>query len=268
MTPQTVRVAGHRGHSAGAPENTLAAFRKAREIGGEGVTCETDLALTKDGELILFHDETVDRTTDGHGLVRNMTYEEIAALDAGGWFDEAFVGERVPSLRDALYLARELGIIYQLELKVYGRDDVIFPKLRALVDELRCADLLQFSSFDFVQLRDVKKAIPEIPTVGLCHSRLIDPAAVAREAHLDAVNIEIQHFPSGDVRQLHKEGFAVFLALLPAEPLATLKSYGMDLEARAIDWIREGQLDQIIGNDVSEMVRIRNQARAPQSSQG
>jgi glycerophosphoryl diester phosphodiesterase len=130
------------------------------------VTCETDLALTSDGELVLIHDETVDRTTNGHGLVRSMTYSEIAKLDAGRWFDEAFTGERVLRLRDALFLERKLGIIYQLELKIYDQNDVIFPKLRALIDELECADLLQFSSFDFVQLRAVKKAIPNVPTVG------------------------------------------------------------------------------------------------------
>jgi glycerophosphoryl diester phosphodiesterase len=195
MTPHTVRVAGHRGHSAGAPENTLAAFRKAHELSGEAVvTCKTDLALTRDGEFVLLHDKTVDRTTDGHGLVGNMTYAEIAKLDAGRWFDKVFAGERIPRLRDALILARELGIIIQLELKIYGMDDVIFPKLKVLIDELKCADLLQFSSFDFVQLRALKKAIPDIPTVGISHSRMIDPAAVAREANVDAINIEIQHF--------------------------------------------------------------------------
>lgn len=260
MTPQTIRVAGHRGHSAGAPENTLAAFRKAHEIAGKGVTCETDLALTKDGELILLHDETVDRTTDGHGLARNMTYKEIAELDAGRWLDEAFAGERVPLLRDALNLARELGIIYQLELKIYDMNEVIFSKLRALIDELGCADLLQFSSFDFVQLRAVKEIIPEVPTVGLCHSRMIDPAALARQANVDAINVEIYHFPSGEARQLHEEGFAVFTLVPRPDYLAKLKSYGTDVEIQVIDWIREGQLDQIISDDVSQMVRIRDKA--------
>ena len=83
MTSQTMRIAGHRGHSAGAPENTLAAFRKAHELGGRGITCETDLALTKDDEFVLIHDETVDRTTDGPGLVCYMNYSEITKLDAG-----------------------------------------------------------------------------------------------------------------------------------------------------------------------------------------
>ena len=260
MTPQTIRVAGHRGHSAGAPENTFASFLKARDLGGDGVTCETDLALTSDGEFVLIHDETVDRTTDGRGLVRNMTYSEIAKLDAGRWFGEEFAGERVPRLRDALQLARELGIIYQLELKIYDRDDVLFPKLEALIDELGCADLLQFSSFDFVQLRAVKKAIPDVPTVGLSHSRLIDPAAVAREAKVDAINLEIQHFPSGEAHQLHEGGFATFLHVPRPEKLETLKSYGVDVEAQVVRWVREGQLDQIISDDVAQMTRIRDEA--------
>ncbi|RFU23775.1 hypothetical protein B7463_g12563, partial [Scytalidium lignicola] len=253
MTPQATRIAGHRGYSSAAPENTLAAFRKAREIGGKGVTCETDLALTRDGELILIHDETVDRTTNGHGLVCNMDYSEIAKLDAGRWFDATFTGERIPLLRDALLLARELGIIYQLELKIYNRNNEIFPKLRALINELQCADLLQFSSFDFVQLRALKEAIPDVPTVALSHSRLINPAAVAREANVDAVNLEIQHFPSGEARQLHEEGFAVFLHVPSPERLGNLKSYGVDVEAQVVGWVREGLLDQVISDDVAQV---------------
>lgn len=261
MTAESMRLAGHRGHSAGAPENTFAAFRKAHEFAGRGVTCETDLRITSDGELVLIHDETVDRTTNGHGLIRNMTYSEIAGLSAGGWFSDEFAEERVPLLRDALQLARDLGIIYQLELKAYDLDDVLVPKLRALIDELGCADLLQFSSFDLVQLRALKKAIPEVPTVGLSHSRLIDPAAIAREAKLDAINLEIQHFPSGEARQLHDGGIAAFLHVPRPDRLKSLKSYGVDVEAQVVQWIREGQLDQLISDDVAQVARLRDEAR-------
>lgn len=208
----------------------------------------------------MIHDETVDRTTDGQGLVRNMTYSEIAKLDAGRWFGDAFAGERVPLLRDALHLARELDIIYQLKLKIYDRNDDIFPKLRALIDELQCADLLQFSSFDFLQLRAIKEAIPEVPTVAISHSRLIDPAAVAREANVDAVNLEVQHFPSGEGYQLHQGGFAMFLHIHAPERLAKLKSYGVDVEAQAVEWVREGLLDQLISDDVQQVVKIMKQA--------
>lgn len=263
-SPEATRIAGHRGHSAGAPENTLSAFGMAYELGGKGVTCETDLALTKDGEFVLIHDETVDRTTNGRGLVREMTYSEIAKLDAGAWFSDAFAGERIPLLREALQLGRELGIIYQVELKIYNRNNDIFPKLRALIDELKCADLLQFSSFDFVQLRAIKDIIPEVPTVAISHSRLIDPAAVARQANVDAVNLEIQHFPSGEAHQLHEGGFAVFLHVPRPERLENIKSYGVDIEAQTVDWVREGLLDQVISDDVAQVARIMKAAREVQ----
>lgn len=264
MTPQTMRIAGHRGHSAGAPENTLAAFRKARELGGEGITCETDLAMTKDGVFVLIHDDTVDRTTNGHGLVQNMTYAEIAELDAGSWFSPEFAGERIPLLRDALALAREVGIIYQLEIKTYNQNEVIFSRLKALIDELDCADLLQFSSFDFPLLKALKQAIPGIPTVGLAHSRLIDPAAPALEADVDAINIEFHHFPSGEALQLHEAGVAAFVIVPRTEILEQLKGYGQDAYPQILRWVREGQLDQIISDDVALMARVRREAYGSQ----
>lgn len=262
MTPATMRLAGHRGHSEGAPENTFAAFRKAREFAGPGVTCETDLRITSDGELVLIHDEIVDRTTDGRGLVKAMSYSEVSKLSAGRWFGEEYAEERVPLLRDALEFARENEIIYQLELKAYDLDDVLFPKLRALIEELDCADLLQFSSFDFVQLRALKTAIPQVPTVGLSHSRLIDPAALAKEANVDAINLEIYHFPSGEARQLHDGGIATFLHVPPPSRLKSLKEYGVDIEAQVVGWIKDGQLDQLISNDVEQVTRLWKQANA------
>lgn len=260
MTPATMRLAGHRGHSEGAPENTYAAFAKAVEFGGRGVTCETDLRITRDGELVLIHDETVDRTTDGKGLIRNMTYLELEKLSAGNWFGPEFAGEKIPRLRDALLFAREHGIIYQLELKTYNLDDVFIPKLRALISELDCADLLQFSSFDFVQLCNLKKAIPEVPTVGLSHSRLINPGAIAKEANVDAINLEIYHFPSGEAVQLHDAGIAAFLHVPPPSRLRSLKDYGVDVEADVVGWIRDGRLDQLISNDVAQVARLRDEA--------
>ncbi|KAJ9431832.1 glycerophosphodiester phosphodiesterase family protein [Erwinia billingiae] len=251
-----VRVAGHRGHSLGAPENTLAAFRKARELGGAGVICETDLLMTRDGELVLIHDETVDKTTDGRGLVSAMTWEELSRLDAGSWFSADFAGEKVPSLREAVKLARELDIVYQVELKTYIQNEQLFAALRALVDELDCADRLQFSSFDLVQIRDIKKVIPEVPTIGHTHSRLIAPVTFAREANVDAVSLETPHFPQGEARLLHEAGIAANL-YIPQENITALLEYGVDVRAQIGEWVREGLLDQIMCNDVALVAAIR-----------
>src|ERR1022692_54061 len=94
----------HRGASGHAPENTLAAFRKAVEMGARFI--ETDLQISRDARIIAIHDSTLDRTTNGHGQVHTQTLEEIRALDAGAWFGSrapvSYAGERVPILDEIL----------------------------------------------------------------------------------------------------------------------------------------------------------------------
>jgi glycerophosphoryl diester phosphodiesterase len=109
------RVIGHRGAAAAAPENTLASIRKARALGASWV--EFDVKLTKDGEAILFHDDRLDRTTDGRGPVAAATLAEIRRLDAGGWFGPAFRGEPVPTFEEALTLCADLGLGINVEIK-------------------------------------------------------------------------------------------------------------------------------------------------------
>ncbi len=91
-------ILGPRGASAVAPENTLTAFRCARELGADGI--ELDVTLTRDGVPVVIHDDTVDRTTDGHGDIRTMTIREVKELDAGAWKGEQFRGETIPTLAE------------------------------------------------------------------------------------------------------------------------------------------------------------------------
>src|SRR5512143_199880 len=97
-------ILAHRGASRRAPENTMAAFRLAAELGADGV--ELDVQLSKDGEVVVMHDSRVDRTTDGHGRIRDLPLAELRALDAGGWYAPEFAGERIPTLAEVLH---ELG---------------------------------------------------------------------------------------------------------------------------------------------------------------
>ena len=103
-----LRVGGHRGASAVAPENTYPAFEAAIEQGA--AYTETDIRRTADGALVLVHDATLDRTTDAAGPVAAMTLAELARVDAGGWFGEAFRGQRIP----------ELGAKYGITLEEIG----------------------------------------------------------------------------------------------------------------------------------------------------
>lgn len=99
---------GHRGTVRFAPENTIAAFKKAIEMGLDLI--EFDVRETKDGHLVIMHDETVDRTTDGSGRVSELTLAEIKRLDAGSWFGAQFKGERVPTLDEALEVLRDRAL--------------------------------------------------------------------------------------------------------------------------------------------------------------
>jgi len=128
-------VIGHRGAAGHAPENTLAGIRRARSLGVGWV--EFDTKLTADGRCILFHDETLDRTTDGAGRVAASTAAEIERLDAGSWFGAEFAGERVPGLAQALAVVIELGLRPDIEIKSCpGRET---ETARAVIAEVRAA---------------------------------------------------------------------------------------------------------------------------------
>lgn len=105
----------HRGASAVAPENTIAAFRAARDQGATWV--ELDVALLADGTAVVIHDVTLDRTTSGEGSLGAIKAADLAGLDAGGWFGEAFKGEALPTLPQVLTALGELGLNVNVEIK-------------------------------------------------------------------------------------------------------------------------------------------------------
>lgn len=105
----------HRGASAYYPENTMISFEKALEMGATGI--ETDVQVTKDGVLVLIHDEMVNRTTNGEGFVKDYTYKELNKLDAGSWMGEEFEGTKIPTVEELIYLTLDKNIIINFELK-------------------------------------------------------------------------------------------------------------------------------------------------------
>lgn len=113
-----IPVAAHRGNSRYFPENTMAAYRSATAMNPDMV--EMDVHMTKDGHLICMHDHTVDRTTNGTGLIREKTLAEMLELDAGSWKGEEFAGEKVPTFEEFLaHMAKFPGIMLNVELKDY-----------------------------------------------------------------------------------------------------------------------------------------------------
>ncbi len=156
-----MEIIAHRGYSAAYPENTLLAFRKAYEVGATGI--ELDARLTADNVVIVMHDSSVDRTTNGSGEVAALTYAEIKKLDAGIRKGIAFENEPVPTLEAVL---RELGgkLKINVELVNYeskGQDKLVDSVIEMIVD-LDLKDSVFLSSFRFQNLVRAKDLLPEI----------------------------------------------------------------------------------------------------------
>lgn len=156
-------IIAHRGASGHAPENTLAAFRRAVELGASFI--ETDLHLTRDAQFVAIHDSNLDRTTSGRGPVHDATLADLRHLDAGKWYDREFDGEKIPTLEEVLQFSRDHDVVFYLELKY----DVAWGMHHTLVAAIRKADNAARTiviSFDPATIAAVRRADSSI-MVGL-----------------------------------------------------------------------------------------------------
>ncbi|TMI83388.1 MAG: glycerophosphodiester phosphodiesterase [Bacillati bacterium ANGP1] len=219
-------VSAHRGASARAPENTLAALDAAWRAGA--TLAEIDIRLTRDGQVVLMHDPTVNRTTTGRGDVKDLTLEDLRALDAGGWFGPEFRGEPVPTLRDVLVWAKN-KLILLVELKnVPFRELPLVERTIELVDELRAAESVVLGGFDHPVLRDIKRRRPGWPLEMMYTARLADPVGAARAAGAALVSLEPEFVLPEDVRLLHEADVAVLTTLDDPGEARRLLSWGID----------------------------------------
>ena len=157
--PGAAEIIAHRGYSARAPENTLAAIEAGVAAGADAV--EFDLHVTADGTPVLFHDETLGRTTDGEGAVRDRTLAELRGLDAGSWFGPAFAGEPIPTFAEALTLLRgRVGRLYP-EVKGYRSPDDL-GRMVDLVLEHGLAERTVFISMDWSALEQMRALLANL----------------------------------------------------------------------------------------------------------
>jgi glycerophosphoryl diester phosphodiesterase len=179
----------HRGDSAEAPENTLAAFRLAIHSGAEGV--EFDVQASRDAVPVVIHDRTLERTTDGAGLVGEHTLAELKALEAGAWKAPAFAGERIPTLEEALNLLRGSALALNIELKT---SEMFYPGLAEavarIVREMGLAGRTILSSFNHHSLLEAARSAPEIPRAALLDAHLIEPWRYVLAQGFQALHVE------------------------------------------------------------------------------
>lgn len=178
-----ILLGGHRGNSAEFPENTLKAFASAIDLGVDVIECDVHLAA--DGGLPVIHDHLLDRTTNGHGLVRDQSMAELKALDAGSWKGAGFAGERIPALAEVLALARgKVGVaieIKNLPLVYAGIEAAVVGAVEAAA---MVSDVIVIA-FDHRSLLRVREKNPQILTGVLEASRPVNPLRLMREAEAD-----------------------------------------------------------------------------------
>jgi glycerophosphoryl diester phosphodiesterase len=165
-------VIAHRGASGNAPENTLAAFKKAVALGATFI--ETDLQLSRDARFVAIHDPTVNRTTNGQGAVHEMTLAELRRLDAGSWFGSEFAGERIPTLQEILEFSKKYDVVFYLEIKPSGS----WGGEQALVSALRESGEIPRTvviSFDASIVNTMRKIEPTLMTGLLYDGQIENP---------------------------------------------------------------------------------------------
>src|SRR5438876_409391 len=171
-------VIAHRGASGHAPENTMAAFRKAVAQGATFI--ETDLQLSRDAHFVAIHDTTVDRTTNGQGAVHDMTLADLRRLDAGSWFGSEFAGERIPTLEDILEFSKKNDVVFYLEIKpggAWGGEHALIGALRDSGEIPRAVVI----SFDAAIVLNMRKIEPTLMTGLLYDGQIENPLDKAVE---------------------------------------------------------------------------------------
>lgn len=195
----------HRGFSARAPENTLSAFRAAIQAGADML--ELDVIDSADGEPVVIHDDTVDRTTDGRGRVRGTTLAELRSLDAGSWFSREFAGERIPTLGQVLDLAAGRASV-NIEIKSQTSTEVV----ARIVHEVRSRNLgpyVLLSSFADEHVRHSLELAPDIPRAALFDRMPDDPCRQAEELGAVAVNVHSRLASPELLVECHRRGLAL-----------------------------------------------------------
>ena len=230
----------HRGQRATVPEQTLEAYRVAIELGCDAIEC--DVQRTRDGRLAMFHDLTLDRTTDGHGPIAGIDWADLQRLDAGSWFDPRFGGLRVPSLEDTIELAIGAGVALCIEIKGTPADaSATAAIVAALLRDRGILESTLVSSFDH---RALAAATAFEPGLHLAPERLPesgppDPATAVSQASALGASV-LQHrwedLTVDVVDALHAADVAVW-----SWPIDSLE---------AIDHSLAVGVDGIVGDDV------------------
>lgn len=223
------RLVAHRGGGALAPENTLAAFRIGARLGF--TMAEFDAKLSADDVAFLLHDDTVDRTSSGHGAASELPYAAIAELDAGSWFHTGFAGEHMPTLAGVAGLVTQLGVDVNIEIKPSsGRETITGERVALEAKRLwHGATAPVLSSFSEEALRAAQRAVPELPRGMLFHQVPADWEARCRVLACLSIHVNHKVLDAALVRAMKAAGlFIMAYTVNDLDRARTLVDWGVD----------------------------------------
>jgi glycerophosphoryl diester phosphodiesterase len=221
-------ISAHRGALREMPENTMPSFARAHQLGADLV--EFDVQRTADGQLVVLHDSTVDRTTSGRGRLCDLTIDQVRRLDAGGWFAPEFAGASVPTLAEVLAWMR--GRVYPiLELKQEPGSGLpsLVEAVAAALELAEMVDQTLVLSFDHPALLAMKERLPGIRTAITYEGRLVDTVGAARAARADAVWPSSAFLVQDDIGTVHRAGLALGCEGNTVAQALRLVEWGVDM---------------------------------------
>ncbi len=215
----SVIVIGHRGASGYYPENTLVSFEKAIEMGADML--ELDVHVTKDDSIVVMHDYSVSRTTNGKGEIENMDFDEIRALDAGSWFNEKFKNEKVPTLNEVLQLVNgRTKVLVELKWPSKGIYKDLVKKVIDIVRQHHAESWVILQSFETRYLQQAAELAPDLTVQQLVFGKsALLPVYFERslkfgnfkpEPNAASVNIFYMYITPSFLKKMHKMGKTVY----------------------------------------------------------
>lgn len=203
-----MNIFAHRGASGTFPENTIAAFKEASYLPVHGV--EFDVHMTADNELVVIHDEKINRTSDGKGYVKDMTLEELKKFDFGSWYSTDFKGETIPTLQEVLDVFGNTDHVLNIELKsdIFPYEGMV-EKVITMVTDMQMESRIVLSSFDHGAIQLAKKLAPSIETGALFMEVLVNPVDYIRSIPADALHLLFPAAIRPSMREVFESGIPV-----------------------------------------------------------
>ncbi|AEJ42072.1 glycerophosphodiester phosphodiesterase [Alicyclobacillus acidocaldarius] len=207
MRDDTLYIA-HRGASAECPENTLPAFVRAAELGADMI--ELDVRLTGDGGVVVLHDPTVDRTTDGSGLIADMRLSDLRKLDAGSWFDARFRGTLIPTLDEVFATVPNMCLNIELKTSPVAHTRQLIRRVLGAIYRHNARDRVLLSSFDHAALAEIRRFDRDIALGVLFTGRLLEPIQLAERLGAQSLHPDIEHLDPLFVAEAKAHHLAVY----------------------------------------------------------